>query len=86
MAIWLHALDPHSPDPDVTLHGCHDLKVRTFLLTVPDGIAPISDELIKLIQLMVLPSREVVENTTVPLQELPMILHSVIFKQVIFND
>ena len=45
------------------------LKVEIVHITVPDGIAPISDDLVTLIQLMFLPRREVMENTTVPLQE-----------------
>ena len=52
VAIWLHALDPHPPDLDVTLHGWSQREGTDSLypVTVPDGIALIPEELVHLIK------------------------------------
>ena len=52
VAIWRHALDPHPPDLDVTLHGWsrHEGTDSLRPVTVPEGVALIPQELVELIK------------------------------------
>ena len=52
MAIWLHALDPNPPDLDVTLYGWSKSAGTDMLIptSIPDGIALIPEELVRLIR------------------------------------
>lgn len=52
VAIWRHALDPHPPDLDVTLHGWSKRDGTDTLhpVTVPEGVPLIPDELLQLIK------------------------------------